>query len=157
MVELTLPHPGTSARPVRGKSTAPDLRRPVRAGCGLPASHGVSLPFLHKLSESAEALYGQKRHHGECTDQASSHPCSFLASIVARRAPNSEWASESNHRLLTSTLAISKWVYDRLGEENLEGVARHSTVPGVHIPPSASIFGDMSSVFKDWPTIFERA
>ena len=134
---LTLPHPGTSARPVRGNSTCLDLMRPVNAGCGLPASHGVTLPFLYERPSgvSARTQIASHRTKNEddetCTDQASSQPCSCLASMTARRAPNSASASGPNHRVLISEVATGTGILLVCGRSRRRrdgwGVMRHSS------------------------------
>lgn len=54
-----------------------------------------------------------------CTNQASSHPRSFWASIKARRGPNSLYGSGPNHRLFTIEVAIL--LFCDLGENKERG------------------------------------
>ena len=152
---VTRPHPGTSARPVRGNSTCPDLMRPVNAGCGLPASHGVTLPFLYKWPSQVSAriqIAGHRKKNEDdetCTDQASSHPCSCFSSMTARRAPNSASASGPNHRVLISGVATGTGILLVCGRSRRRrgwwGVMRHSSAmsPYTYSTRSLIIFDDV--------------
>jgi hypothetical protein len=46
IVELTVPHPGTKARPLVGKATSPDSVTSRSGGWISPASHGVTFSVL---------------------------------------------------------------------------------------------------------------
>ena len=47
----TLPQPGTSALPVRGKSSSFDMTKSYSGGWTVPASQGVVLAFLSQSEE----------------------------------------------------------------------------------------------------------
>ena len=147
---VTRPHPGTSARPVRGNSTCSDLMRPVNAGCGLPASHGVTLPFLYKWPSQVSARHQIAGHRTQneddetCTDQASSHPCSCFASMIARRAPNLASASGPNISGTGILLVCGRSRRRRGGW----GVMRHSSTvsPCTYSTRPSIIFDDVVQV-----------